>query len=268
MCLWEFHLGFIVFGTLWVSCTWLAISSPVLGKFSTIISSSISSCPLFLFSSSGTLIIQMLGHLTLSFQRSLRLSSFLLVLFFFLFFFPLCFIYFHHSIFYLTYPISCLSYSTIVSLQSAFDLLLHYSLLIDSFISSRSLLNFSCIVSIVSSMFFCNSILFSEYWIIFTIIILNSFSGRLPISSSFVWFGVHLSCSFTCWIFLCLFILFILLYLGWAFCMLEVCGFSLLWHCSCVWCWIGLVACQGFLVREVCVCVLVGEAGSLLSGVQ
>ena len=34
-------------------------------------------------------------------------------------------------------------------------------------------------------------------WIIFTIIILNSFSGRIPISSSFVWFGVHLSCSFT-----------------------------------------------------------------------
>ena len=184
------------------------------------------------------------------------------------FFFPLCFIYLHHLIFHLTYPISCLSYSTIGSLQSAFDLLLHYSLLIDSFISSRSLLNFSCIFSIVSSMFFCNSILFSEYWIIFTIIILNSFSGRLPISSSFVWFGVHLSCSFTCWIFLCLFILSILLCLGWPFCMLEVCGFSLLWHCSCVWYWIGLVACQGFLVREACVCVLVGEAGSLLSGVQ
>ena len=29
------------------------------------------------------------------------------------FFFPLCFIYFHHSIFYLTYPIFCLIYSTI-----------------------------------------------------------------------------------------------------------------------------------------------------------
>ena len=28
------------------------------------------------------------------------------------------------------------------------------------------------------------------------------------------------------------------------------------------------VACQGFLVREVCVGVLVGGAGSLLSGVQ
>ena len=31
---------------------------------------------------------------------------------------------------------------------------------------------------------------------------------------------------------------------------------------------VGLVACQGFLVREACICVLVGGAGSLLSGVQ
>ena len=34
--------------------------------------------------------------------------------------------------------------------------------------------------------------------------------------------------------------------------------------------WVGIVwvACQGFLVREACVGVLVGEAGFLLSGVQ
>ena len=31
---------------------------------------------------------------------------------------------------------------------------------------------------------------------------------------------------------------------------------------------VGQVACQGFLVRESCVSVLMGEAGSLLSGVQ
>ena len=80
MCLGVFHLGFILFGTLWVSWTWVAISVPILGKFSTIISSSIFSCPFFLFSSSGTPMTQMLGHLTLS-RRSLRFSSFLLILF-------------------------------------------------------------------------------------------------------------------------------------------------------------------------------------------
>ena len=58
----------------------------------------------------------------------------------------------------------------------------------------------------------CNSILFSRFWIIFTITIWNSLSGRFPISSSFVWFGGHLSCSFICWVFLCLFLLFILLF--------------------------------------------------------
>ena len=136
----------------------------------------------------------MLGHLTLS-QRSLRLSS----LIFSLFFFQLCFIYFHHSIFHLTYPFFCLSYSTVGSLQSVFISVLAL-FIIDwlFFISSRSLLNIYCIFSIlVSSLFICSSILFSRFWIIFTII-LNSFSGRLPIPSSFVWFGGHLSCSFPC----------------------------------------------------------------------
>ena len=80
MCLRMFHLGFILFGTLWVSWTWVAISFPILGKFSTIISSSNFSWLLFLSFSSGTPMIRMLGHLAWS-QGSLRLSSFLLILF-------------------------------------------------------------------------------------------------------------------------------------------------------------------------------------------
>jgi len=102
ICLVVFHLVFILFGTL----AFLDLGGyflPNFGKFSTIISSSIFSQPFLLSSSSGTPMIRMLGHLTLS-QRSLRLCSFLLIPFFF-FFFPLCFIYFHHSIFHLTYPI-------------------------------------------------------------------------------------------------------------------------------------------------------------------
>jgi len=63
------------------------------------------------------------------------------------------------------------------------------------FISSRSLLIYSCIFSI----------LFSQFLIIFAIIILNSFSGSLPISSLFIWTSAFLDCSLICVVFLCLF---------------------------------------------------------------
>ena len=50
MCLGIFLLGFILYGTLCASWTWLTISLSMLGKFSTIISSKIFSFPsLFLF---------------------------------------------------------------------------------------------------------------------------------------------------------------------------------------------------------------------------
>ena len=82
MCLVVFCLRFILFRILWVSWTWMAISLPILGKFSTIISSSIFSSPFFLSSSSGTPMIQMFWYLALL-QRSLGLSSFLLIPFYF-----------------------------------------------------------------------------------------------------------------------------------------------------------------------------------------
>ena len=148
----------------------------------------------FLSSSSGTPMIRMLGCLTLS-QRSLRLSSFLLIIFSSLFYLFLAFYllpqlsYFLPPLFYCWFPPECfLSH------------LLHYSLYIDSFLFlSRYLLKLSCLFSIlVSRLFICNSNLFSRFWILFTLIFWNSLSGRFPISSSFVWFVGHLSCSYTC----------------------------------------------------------------------
>ena len=106
------------------------------------------------------------------------------------------------------------------------------------FNSSRPLLIDFCIFS-----YFHGSwpSLLSLFWIIF----------QVDFLSPPLWFGGHLSCSFTCWIFLCLFILFRLLCLGWPFCRLKVCVSSLLWWFLPVG-GVGLVACQGFLVREAC----------------
>ena len=64
----------------------------------------------------------------------------------------------------------------------------------------------------------CNfSILFSRFLIIFTIIILNSFSGSLPISSSFICTSVFLVCSFLCVVLFCLFIIIHYCYLTYCF---------------------------------------------------
>ena len=79
--------------------------------------------------------------------------------------------------------------------------------------------------------------------------------------------GGHFSCSFTCWVFICLFILFRLLCLEWPFSVLVVCGPFLLWKFLPV-SGFGRLACQGLMVREACVSVLVHGTGFLLSGVQ
>ena len=118
MCLGVFHLGFILFWTLWVSWTLVIISFPILGKFSTIMSSSIFSWSFFF--SSGTPMIQMLGCLTLS-KRSLRLSPLLLILFSFIL-----------SASFISTIIS--STSLILSSEFFWSQLLHYLLLIDSFL--------------------------------------------------------------------------------------------------------------------------------------
>ena len=127
MCLGVFCLGFILFGTFWVSWTWVIISFPILGKFSTIISSSIFSWSFFLCSSSGTHDSNV-GVFNIV-PEALRLSSFLLILFSFFLYVSflstilssISLILSSASIFYSWFPPECfLSH------------LLHYSLYIDS----------------------------------------------------------------------------------------------------------------------------------------
>ena len=125
------------------------------------------------------------------------------------------------------------------------------------FSSSRSFLNISCIFYI----------LFPRFGIIFTIITLNSFSGRLRISSSFVWSGGFLPCSFICCIFLCLLILLNLLCLGSPFLRLQVHSSRCFWYLPQVD-EVGSVACVGFLVEGTGACVVVGGVGSCLFGGQ
>ena len=114
-----------------------------------------------------TPIMWMLMHLMLS-HRSLRLSSF----FFFLnsfFCILFCGIDLHHCALQVIY----LFFASVILLLIPSSVL--FSLWFLFFSSSRSLICISCISSIV----------FLRPWIIFTVIILNSFSGRLPISTSF-----------------------------------------------------------------------------------
>ena len=125
------------------------------------------------------------------------------------------------------------------------------------FSSSSSLLNVSYIFSI----------LFPRFWITFTTIILNFFSGRLPSSSSFVRSGDFLPCSFICCVFLCLLILLNFLCLGSPFHRLQV------RNSHCFWCLspvakFGSVRFLVFLVEGTSVRVLVDEAASCLCGGQ
>ena len=106
ICLGVFCLGFILFGTLWVSWTCVTTFFPILGKFSTIISLSIFSWPVFFFWDSY--------DSNVAFNIVPKVCEVVLIYFNSFFFFPLCFIYFYHSIFYLTYPIFCLHFLQLV----------------------------------------------------------------------------------------------------------------------------------------------------------
>ena len=109
MCLAMFLLGFIMYGNLCASCIWLSISFPLLGKFSTIISSKIFSVPSFLFFwdpynlNVGT------------YNVVPQVSKTVLNSFHSFFFIQLCGSYFHYFILQVTYPFFCLTYSAIDS---------------------------------------------------------------------------------------------------------------------------------------------------------
>ena len=106
--------------------------------------------------------------------------------------------------------------STVVDSLFFFQFVYYPSLFIYN--SSKCLLSISCVFSIFPS------ILFQRCWIIFTVIILNSFSGRLPISSSFSCFSGVLPYSFIWDIIFCLLILFNFLLLWFLFWNLQDCS--------------------------------------------
>ena len=131
MCLGVFRLGFILFGTLWVSWTWVVISFPILGKFSTIISSIFSWS--FFLSSSGTPYDSNVG----AFNIVPEVSEIVLISFNYFFLFP--------SLLHLFPPFCLLPHLSYLLPQLFYcwfppeffffkSHLLHYSLLMNSFL--------------------------------------------------------------------------------------------------------------------------------------
>ena len=109
VCLGVFLLGFILCGTLCASWTWLTISFPMLGKFSTLISLKIFSYPFFISSSSRSPVIQILFDIVPEVSETI-LSSF--HSFYFIMLFRS---YFLHFIFQLIDLFFCFRYSAIDS---------------------------------------------------------------------------------------------------------------------------------------------------------
>ena len=102
MCLVMFLPVFILPGIHCTSWSWVAISFTMFVKFSVIISSNIFSCP---FS-----VRPLYSECWCVSQRSVRLFTFIFILFFLILFQSSDF---HHSIFQVIYPFFCLSYSAI-----------------------------------------------------------------------------------------------------------------------------------------------------------
>ena len=127
------------------------------------------------------------------------------------------------------------------------------------FISPSSLLNISYIFSIHTC------IIFPRFWIIFTIIILNTSWGRLLISTSLSYssgvFFLFTWNTLLCYLILCNF-----MWLHFLFQRLQGCSSSCFW-CLPSW-WVSLTweACADFLVEGTGACPLTDGAGSCPSG--
>ena len=135
MCLGVFRLGFILFGTLWVSWTWVIISRP---HFREVFNYYLLKYFLMVFLFVFFFFLDSYDSNVGVFNIDPEVSEKVLISFNSFFFFPLCLIYSYHSILYLTYPIFFFCYSTVASLQSVFDLIyciIHYILTL--FISSK-----------------------------------------------------------------------------------------------------------------------------------
>ena len=110
MCLSMFLLGFILYGTLCTSWTWVTISFPMLGKFSTPNLFKYFPRP-FLFFFFWDPYYSNVG----AFNVVPKVSETVLISFHYFFFILFHGSNFHHSIFQLTYPFFCLSYSAVDS---------------------------------------------------------------------------------------------------------------------------------------------------------
>ena len=229
----------------------------MLGKFSTIISSKIFSVLFYFSSSYGTPITQMLVCLILS-QRSLRLSS----------------------IFFIPFPLVCSSAVISVILSSSSLICSSASVILLCFLPEYFLISVTVLL-ITVCLFFISSMslwivfnyvkcflhflhyIFKHYISsIFTIIIMNSLSGRLLISYLFGLVSFYLA-FFICAVFLCFFIIFF--FLTWSTWSLlfpgsrAVLNFFLLVFILGGKCWLGGLC--WFPIGVTCACVLI--TGSL-----
>ena len=169
-----------------VLCTsWILVTVcfQMLGKFSAVIASKFFSGSFPPYSLSGILILQILVYLTL-FQRSLKLSSFLFILF---------------PLFYFAAVISTILTSSSLNIHASTSfilLLIPFSVFFISvivFFNSGYLLELQTLLKTYGIFSLCASIFFFSSWITFTIFTLNFQINWLSLFHLVVFLGFYLS---------------------------------------------------------------------------